>query len=123
MELRPRHCKKRSGVARNSRGPLMDPNWTQMIAQRRDQRPPSKTAVVREPRQEPLDFPRPSTALERFEVLAQVAFLLVSQPQFEKLIVVIDHIRQRRKAAVMIEAAFLMAPKTCEGRGAVHVRR
>jgi hypothetical protein len=110
MELRSRHFKKRSGVARNSQGPFMDPKWTQMIAQRRDQRPPSKTGCNPRTRQEPLDFSRHSTALERFEVLAQVAFLLVSQPQFEKLIVVLDHIRQGRKAAVMIEAALLMAP-------------
>ncbi len=48
---------------------------------------------------------------------------MISESQFEKLIVVLDHIRQSRKAAVMIEAALLMAPQTGEGRSPVHVRR
>jgi hypothetical protein len=40
----------------------------------------------------------------------------------ELSIIVLNHIRQSRKATVMIEAALLMAPQTCEGRGTVHVR-
>jgi|SRR5579864_5199127 len=32
----------------------------------------------------------------------------------------LDHIRQSREAAIMIEATFLMAPKTRKGSGPVH---
>src|SRR5215510_4854558 len=63
-----------------------------------------------------------SSVLQRFQILDEIAFLLLSQSQAEELVVVLGNIPQRGKTAIMIKAAFLMSPKSCQRRGAKNVR-
>ena len=46
------------------------------------------------------------------QIFYEVAFFLFSETQFEKSIVVVDHIWQCREPAVMIETAFQVRPQT-----------
>src|ERR1051326_8263634 len=61
--------------------------------------------------------------LQRFQVLDEVRLLLAVQPEAEVAVVVVDHGRQVREAAVVIEAALLVRPQPGERRRAVLVRR
>jgi hypothetical protein len=62
-------------------------------------------------------------ALQRFQVLDKIGLLLLRQFRAEELIVVIDYVPQRCKAAVMIEAALRVSPEARERRCSIHVRR
>ena len=44
----------------------------------------------------------------------EVLFLRRAEAQAEKPIVVVDDVAERCKPAVVVEAAFLMCPKTCQ---------
>jgi hypothetical protein len=55
------------------------------------------------------------------QVLHQVQLFLVREFQAEALVIVSDHVQQRRKAAVMKEPAFLVGPESIEWGGAVAV--
>jgi hypothetical protein len=59
--------------------------------------------------------------LERFQELYELLPFLPGESQLHVLVIVRDDCVQRLETAVMIEAALLMAPQTCERRGAVHV--
>src|SRR2546426_4732164 len=61
--------------------------------------------------------------LQGLQVLDQIDLLLLHQPEPEEAVVVLDNITQRRKAAVVEEAAFLVRPESGKRGGAVHMRR
>jgi hypothetical protein len=56
-----------------------------------------------------------------FKVLDQILLVCVAEVEFELRIIVVDHVKQRRKASVVKEATLLMRPQTRERGRAVHV--
>src|SRR5262249_24963738 len=56
---------------------------------------------------------------ERLQIFDQVVLLLRGQAQLEEVVVVIPDSGERRKAAIVIEAALLMRPNSLERRRAV----
>src|SRR5262245_26625055 len=56
----------------------------------------------------PRSVVRASPMLQGQQILHQVRLLIVAELEFHASVVVIDHVRQGCKTAVMIEAAFLM---------------
>jgi hypothetical protein len=54
-----------------------------------------------------LPFRAGARLLDGFQELDQVVLLLVVQPQFENVIVVVDDVGQGRESAVMVEATFM----------------
>src|SRR2546428_14089105 len=67
--------------------------------------------------------PRNFVSLQALQVLDQIDLLRLHQPEPEEAVVVLDNIPQRRKAAVVEEAAFLVRPESRKRGGAVHMRR
>ena len=54
-----------------------------------------------------LPFRAGARRLDGFQVFDQVVLFLLSQPQFEDTIVVVDDVGQGRESAVMVEAPFM----------------
>ena len=61
-----------------------------------------------------IPFAQPRSHLQRQKILDEVPFLLIRQTKSEEAIVVIDHIAKSGKAAVMIEAVFLVGPQALQ---------
>src|SRR5262245_14221500 len=61
---------------------------------------------------------------KRLQVLCQVISFRITQAQLEVIVVMVNDVRQSRKAAVVVEASFRVRPQPLERRGAiVFVRR
>src|SRR4051812_41096149 len=56
---------------------------------------------------------------KRLQVLREIVLLATRQPQREVLVVVVDHIGERREAAVVIEAALHVRPEAAQRRRTV----
>src|SRR5262249_675891 len=54
-----------------------------------------------------------------FQILNQILLLITAEVQFQVRVVMINHVCQRSEAAVAIEAALLVGPQSCQGRGAI----
>src|ERR1700755_559911 len=51
---------------------------------------------------------------QRLHELDELTLLLAVQAEVEEVVVMVDHVEQRREAAVVIEAALLMCPQSVE---------
>src|SRR5574340_780975 len=60
---------------------------------------------------------------DSLQVFDQVLLVRFAEIELEVIVVVIDHIGERGKTAVVVEAALLMRPQARQRRGAVHVCR
>jgi hypothetical protein len=49
---------------------------------------------------------------DTFQVLDQILFVCVAEVEFELRIIVVHHVKQRRKASVVKESTLLMRPQT-----------
>src|SRR5262249_12307728 len=67
----------------------------------------------------PVPPARRSVVRQRLEELGQVGDLAVRELEREGAVVVLDDVRQRGEAAVVVEAALLVGPQAGQGRGAV----
>jgi hypothetical protein len=60
-----------------------------------------------------MHFARAATGLDRLQICDEIALLSIRQLQMEMIVVMVDHLMQIAKAAVVVEAAlvdFLQIP-------------
>src|SRR6476660_6779291 len=60
---------------------------------------------------------------DSLQILDQVLLVRLAEVQLQSLVVVIDDVQQRCKSSIVVEAAFLMCPQSCERRRAILMRR